>query len=384
MTDSSDWLLAQGSELGAEQLLDGLARSMIAKGFPLMRVSTSLLTLHPEVYVRNLVWTREEGTSSMYRLHDYKLRADYTNSPVAAIHQGAASVRGRLEGPPAEIGYPILVALAKQGATDYLALPLVFEKGRRSYVSFTTDRAGGFTDEHIQELERLLPVLSLRFALESANYTTRCLLEVYLGPNAAKRVLAGAFRRGGGEMIRAAIFTCDMRGFTAMSDRLPAREVVAVLDRYFEGVAVPVEKHGGEVLKFIGDAVLAIFPIESDPGDACRRALAAAEEGLAALQTFSADVGVGLALHVGEVMYGNIGAPGRLDFTVIGAAVNETCRVESLCKTLDVPLLMTATFAAACGDIPVVSLGRHALKGVKEPVEIRTLSRLSASSAPKR
>ena len=376
MTVPSDWLLAQGDEISAEQLVDGLAQCIIANGLPLARLSTSLLTLHPEVYVRNLVWTRAGGCVSKYRHHDYKLGDDYTNSPVATIHKGASAVRGRLECPPSEMSYPILVDLAKEGATDYLALPLVFERGRRSYVSFATDRAGGFTDSDIRELEQLVPMLCLRFALESAKYTTRCLLEVYLGPNAAKRVLAGEVRRGGGEMIHAAIFTCDMRGFTAMSDRLPAREVVGVLDRYFESVAVPIAKHGGEVLKFIGDAMLAIFPIDGEPEDACKRALAAAEEGLFALEKISADVGVGLALHVGEVMYGNIGAPGRLDFTVIGSAVNETCRVESLCKDLGVPLLMTATFAAACGELPVVSLGRHALKGVNAPLEIYTLARL--------
>lgn len=221
--------------------------------------------------------------------------------------------------------------------------------------------------------------------LIAAQLETQSLLEVYLGKNASRRVLEGAFRRGEGEEIDAAIWFCDMRGFTALSDRTPARQVVAILDAYFEVLAAAVEEQGGEILKLIGDAMLAVFPLGADgAAHGCRRALAA---GLSALEAVRAwrersghNVELGIALHVGRVMYGNIGGRERLDFTVIGASVNEVCRVESLAKGLGVPLLMTAELAAALGRDDVVSLGFHALKGVGEPREILTIRSLRPSA----
>jgi adenylate cyclase len=197
---------------------------------------------------------------------------------------------------------------------------------------------------------------------------------VYLGDNAAARVSEGAFVRGTGVPIEAALWFCDMRGFTALADRRPAADVVRVLDRFFEAVAGSIAPHGGEVLKFIGDAVLAIFPVGDDgPRGACVRALAAAHEAVAGVASLAAEpdmpeLGLGVALHLGEAMYGNIGASGRLDFTVIGAAVNEVCRVESLCRSLG-PILLTKDFAEHCHD-EVVPRGVHALKGVSTPREL--------------
>jgi adenylate cyclase len=193
-------------------------------------------------------------------------------------------------------------------------------------------------------------------------------------------VLGGQFRRGTGTELEAALWFCDLRGFTELSDRLPARAVVGVLDRYFESVATPIEEQGGEILKFIGDAILAVFPIgDEGPGPACHRALAAAEAVLArveaASRTEAEPIALGIALHTGRVMYGNIGGLTRLDFTVIGASVNELCRVEAMCKSLGEPLLMTAAFAAALGDVELRSLGHHALKGVAKPQEILTQAR---------
>jgi adenylate cyclase len=202
--------------------------------------------------------------------------------------------------------------------------------------------------------------------------SARRLLDVYLGQNAAERVLSGGFRRGSGQLLTAAIWYCDLRGFTSLSDRLPTREVVPLLDRYFETVAGPVVARGGEILKFIGDAVLAVFPTGPEgPRSACERALAAAEESLRVVADLR-PLSIGVGLHLGEVMYGNIGARERLDFTVIGAAVNEVCRVESLCKELSVPLLMTGRFAEQLAHQGCVPLGLHALKGVAEPQPVFT------------
>lgn len=378
------WLLGSGSRgLGCEELLAQLASKVGEHGIDVWRIVVSIPTAHPEVYVRNIEWSKRTGSLVRLRRRDVVETLGYLLSPVADIHKGSGPIRCRLEG-LTEFPYPICKEVAEQGGTDYIALPLVFSDGRRSFVSWATDRAGGFRDEDIAMLEEMVPYLALRFELESAYFTMRCLLEVYLGGNAAERVMAGAFRRGEGESIRAAIWFCDMRNFTVMADTRPAVEVVATLDRFFEAVAGPIRSHGGEILKFIGDAVLAIFPVREDGAEVvCRNALAAAENAVTAISAMNAESGgedgnappiaLGIALHLGDVMYGNIGAEDRLDFTVIGAAVNEVCRVESLCKTVDAPLLMTKSFAEACGDARSTSVGMHALKGVHEPQEIFTL-----------
>jgi adenylate cyclase len=301
----------------------------------------------------------------------------YKNSPVAQIHEGAASVRRRLHGAGAVLDFPILEEIAALGATDYFAAALVHGDGDRSYFSWATDADGGFSDEAILRLSRLVPFVGVRIELDSARYTLRSLLEVYLGHNAAARVLSGRFRRGQGETLRCAILFSDMRGFTSLADHASPHDVVATLDAYFEKVAGPISTHGGEVLKFVGDAVLAIFPCHDGDASACARAVEAARDALGGLDALNATrtappLALGIALHLGEVMYGNIGARDRLDFTVIGAAVNEASRVEGMCKTLGVPVLLTRAFQGAYPGA-ATSVGHHALKGVSEPHELFTL-----------
>ena len=347
---------------------------------PLFRASTSVQALHPEVYVRNVIWTRGEGCRVILREHEILNNAAYSQSPIVRIHAGDPVVRCDLRGPEETIPYPLCRELRREGCTDYLAYPLPMAS-RLSYVSFATQEPSGFSaaqlaviDGSLGELSRNLEVEYLRYALES-------LISVYLGPNAASRVLAGAFRRGTGESLRAAIWTCDLRGFTTLADSRPPTEMVRILDRYFDAVGESIETNGGEILKFIGDAVLAVFPAGDDPGGACTRALAAAEQGIAGLKVVS-DASVatqgpalelGIALHFGEVFYGNIGAARRLDFTVIGAAVNEVSRVEPLCKVLHTPLLVTDAFRALVPAAPLVSKGSHALRGASQPRELFTL-----------
>jgi adenylate cyclase len=303
----------------------------------------------------------------------------YRNSPVAKVTDTRQVLRVRLEDPASPPPFPMLADLARQGATDYVIAPLVLSGGQVSAFSFASDRPGGFRDEEVETILAFVPILALRHELRIANHALESLLGVYLGKNAGRRVLAGAFRRGTGELIRAAIWYSDMRGFTTLGDRLPPRELVALLDRYFTAIGTPIEEHGGEILKFIGDAVLAIFPIVGDDASApCREALRAAEEAFRALRSLNeeracvgeAPLETGVALHLGEVMYGNIGGRERLDFTVIGRSVNEVARVEALCKELGRPLLVTAAFAEAVGDPGIVSVGKHALRGVAAPHEI--------------
>ncbi len=339
-------------------------------------------TKHPEVYVRNVEWKASGILLVRPRKHDIVASPEYKGSPAAQIFEGASSVRKRLI-PGSVLDLPIYVELAAAGATDYYATSLVFADGGRTFFSFATDEASGFADDALQLFDELAPFLGLRLEIDASRFTLQSLLSVYLGENAAARVVSGSFKRGGGEIIRCAIFFSDMRGFTNLADHTSPLDVVRTLDAYFERVAGPVGNHRGEVLKFIGDAVLAIFPCTSgadgkpDDAAACKRALAAAREAVTDLAALNHERGgeplaLGIALHLGDVMYGNIGARDRLDFTVIGAAVNEASRVEGMCKVVGAKILMTRAFQEAHPN-GTVSVGRHALKGVSEEHELFTV-----------
>lgn len=374
------WIAEGGrSEEPLDAFATGLAERIVAIGVPLCRLSISFRTLHPEVWVTNAGWKRVGGARILSRYHEDQTSSEYLGSTVQAIHGGSGPIRQRLEVPAAEIPFPQLRGLAAEGATDYVIHPVVLRGGIRTFVSFATDRPDGFLPAQLEALAALMPVLGLRVELVSSYLATSSLLTTYLGANAARRVLQGDFRRGEGHEISALIYYCDLRGFTALADARPPRDVVRLLDTYFDCVAGPVEERGGEVLKFIGDAVLAILPVGDDgPAAAAALALEAAEASFGEMQARlgSEDaLAFGIALHLGPVMYGNIGTRERLDFTVIGPAVNEASRVESLCKELGVPLLITDKVAAAAARDDLVSLGRHSLRGVREPRELFTLRR---------
>jgi adenylate cyclase len=357
-----------------------LAQRLSAAGLPLWRMSYALMTMHPEVLWRTVQWRARDGVVVRDQPHARLEEPFYTQSAVAVVRASRTPMRVRLL--PGDLQFPLCNDLRDQGGTDYYVQPLPFTNGQVSYVSFATDAGEGFSDAVLQVLEAIRPFVARRLELESAYYATRALLDVYLGKNAARRVCAGAFQRGRGELIDAAIWFSDMRGFTARSDRAPPARVVEVLDGYFEAVASAVADNGGEVLKFIGDAVLAIFPIEDDARRACRNALAAAEDALASLARFNEGlvsrgddpVEVGVALHRGPVMYGNIGGRDRLDFTVISSSVNEASRLESLCKQLGTSLALSAAFAETADVEGIVDLGEHALRGVKVPLRVFTRS----------
>jgi adenylate cyclase len=260
-------------------------------------------------------------------------------------------------------------------------MPLLLSTGDTDFISWATDRPGGFATPQLTLLYDLLPLIALRIELASAYEATRTLLTTYLGREPARRVLSGSVRRQSVETIRAAVLVSDLQGFTRLADRLPADQVVRLLDDYFDCMAEAIENHGGEVLKFIGDGLLAMFEAQ-DERDACGRALQAGCAALDKLAEMNAKraaqgmptIRVGVGLHLGDVQYGNIGARERLDFTVIGPAVNEASRVERLTRVLERPLLATAAFARAAAGCPLVSLGFHVLRGVAEPREIFALA----------
>jgi adenylate cyclase len=372
------WLMDEPHTDDAAGFGRALAARLTAAGLPLWRLSYALMTMHPEVLWRTVQWRGGEGAVTVRDQPHARLEDDfYRMSPVALVRKSGESVRVRLV--PGSLPFPVCEDLRNEGCTDYYAQALPFTNGQLSYISFATNAGEGFSAASIATLEAIRPFLARRLELESAYYGTRALLDVYLGKNAARRVSAGAFQRGKGELIDAAIWFSDMRGFTALTDGAPPTQVIEVLDGYFDAVASAISAHGGEVLKFIGDAVLAIFPLGADARAACRHALAAAEEAFAALGRMNearagrgeAPIAIGVALHRGAVVYGNIGARDRLDFTVISSAVNEASRLESLCKTLGTPLALSAAFAEAA-EADVVDLGEYALKGVKAKLRVFT------------
>jgi adenylate cyclase len=394
------WLLHQPErERPPERVYEELAQRLIAEGVPLWRLSTSLISFDPVLISTNIFWFRDRGAQVQYPPYSLLQGPTYKRSTIQRLIEKGEEVRVRLDLPADQVPFPVLVDLKSQGAIDYFALPLwlgdALTSARfrqsvstgRSWISFTTDHPAGFSDAHLDGLRSIREELAFRLALETSKESARSLLRAYLGRNAARRVLEGSFQRGSAEAIRAVIWYCDMRGFTSLSDAIPPGEVVKVLDRYFDCVATPIEKHGGEVLKFIGDAVLAIIPIpEGGDEDACHRALLAAREAIANLAALRTEpgapqLGCGVALHVGDVYYGNIGTAARLDFTVIGAAVNEVCRVEPLTRILNVDALLTEAFVNAGRISGPPSLGRHALKGVSGEREVFALPQVTSGRA---
>ncbi len=381
------WLVASSqNQVSAGDLTGELCRRLAADGIPLFRVSFSLLASHPQVFARNLRWSREGGVEQIDRPHAVVRSSTYRDSPVALVLRGAPLVRRRLHGPDASLDFPIVRELRDAGATDYVGMPLRFSNNRMNFVSWATDREDGFTAAHLARLQELLPLIAMRFELESTYYTMQTLLEVYLGKGAGQKVLSGTVRRAEGDVIRAAIWYSDLRGFTAMTDRLASNEIIATLDDYFDCMVGGVHEHGGDVLKFIGDGLLAIFPVAGEletpaASNACGHAIGAARsalERLADLNRRRAAEGedalrCGIALHVGQVTYGNIGAEDRLDFTAIGPAVNLVSRVEPLCRTLGQPVLVSEDFAHCSGMAGFVALGAHDLHGFAKPQNIYAL-----------
>jgi adenylate cyclase len=373
------WLLREGWRHTNRRLLfEEIGRRFNAAGVPIWRMAAFIPTLHPELFADSFFWNRDSGKARYQQsAHSLRQDAEYQNSPLLEVGRTGKAMRRRLTGPNALLDFPILGQLAEQGATDYLVLPVKFSRPQPVYLTFATDHRAGFSDEHIQALSDLAEVFAPIIEAMATQMIAVRLLDTYVGRNAGQRVLAGQIGRGSGETISAAIWYCDLRGFTALSDRLPRDRLIATLNDYFDCMGSAVERHKGEVLKFIGDAMLAIFPVEAGQAAACQAAVAAARESIAAMDALNArrhaagegELEYGIALHVGDVMYGNIGTSHRLDFTVIGPAVNYASRLERMCRELRQKLVMSADVARHLGS-DVRSAGRHNLRSIAEPQEI--------------
>jgi adenylate cyclase len=292
------------------------------------------------------------------------------------VFQQGLEVRARTDD-PANVRFPIIAELRAEGVTDYIALPLPFIGGTVNASSWTTKQPGGFTDEQLAALRSILKPLARVIEIISVNRMAASLLDTYVGNSAGERIMGGQIRRGHTETMNAAIWLSDLRGFTALSDRLPAETVVDILNHYFDCQVSAIKKHGGDVLKYMGDGLLAVFPIDEYVGDdrqVCSHVLEAAHESRASIADLQYPVGdaverfrFGVALHVGRILYGNIGGGNRLDFTCIGPAVNLAARLEKIASRLGRTVVASEGFAGICsggwsdlGEFPVAGFSKAA------------------------
>jgi adenylate cyclase len=373
-----DWLVEGARTVRLPQdVLAELCDRLSACGLPLHRVAVFVRTLHPDVMGRRFLWRHGEGV--MVTEADYGiLQTDtYHHSPVPVVFATEQPIRRRIEDPDCPHDYGIIEELVAEGVRDYLIQPLPFTGGEIQAISWTTTRPGGFSDADVAALEAVRLPLARLAEIYALRRTATTLLDTYVGRHAGERILQGRIRRGDIERIQAVIMLTDLRDFTTLSNQLPGAQVINLLNSHFDCLVPPIEGRGGQVLKFMGDGLLAIFDVAGDAGAACEAALAAAQEGRAAVTEANRerrDVGelplrYGMALHVGEVSYGNIGSAGRLDFTAIGPAVNLTARLENLARNLGHDLLVSARFAAHSPEA-LDSLGTFDLRGFREAQEV--------------
>jgi len=377
----TDWLL--GSE--ARQLPSGpavlkeLCLRLNTAGLPLARASFHVRTLHPQLFGIGYYWHRGQDDIDVFRArHGVRDTDIYKQSPIRLIFEREVDeIRQSLDLPDEAFAFPRYAEIKAEGMTDYLCLPLTFSDGKTHVATWSTDAKGGFTDDHVALIKAVLPIFSFLIEIHLNRRIAINLLNTYVGHQAGERILAGQITRGSGETIPAAIWFSDLRGFTALSEKHGRDELLSLLNQAFDCLTTPVTERGGEILKFIGDALLAIFPLSDE--NACRQAFEAAIDAQTSLVQLNAEraatgappLKAGIALHVGEVMYGNIGSATRLDFTVIGPAVNLASRIEGLCRDLGADILLSSTMAERLwDDVGLESLGRHRLKGIEHDAEI--------------
>ena len=398
IVDTHIWAVREGLRgADAYHLFDGYCQRLVIDGLPLWRAHAAMDTLHPQWNGYGYIWRRDLNAIEPEQYgRESSEREAWLQSPFEHLIRRALggednpSIRRRLEIGPEQRDFPVLEEFFALGATDYVAYLFPFgENGDRSQgsgivYSFTSDRKGGFSDDDTTLVQATLPALSLAMKAHAGHVIAAGLLGTYLGEDAGRRVHAGSIIRGSVDNLRAVIWYADIRGFTPLSDTAPGPVVVELLNDIFEILTASLRERGGHVLKFIGDAMLAIFPFEeAGRAETCRRALDSALEAIGKIEALSAARGaagrpvapVDLALHLGHVLYGNVGAVDRLDFTVIGPAINEVARIEALCQPLGRAVLVSAEFVEGMkgADSRLKSLGSHALRGVKERKEIFAL-----------
>lgn len=381
------WLTsASGSAEDPLSVADSLFERLLASGIPLLRGNVTMTTLHPEIIGFSYRWTRDSGetvqlTGNRDAIEGGRL---YDRSPYRLIfEQGYAGIRRRIERPDEQRDLSLIDDLEAAGATDYVVMAASSGFTGGVIASWATDRPGGFTTAELVLIEQELQAATHVLENRSLRDIAVNLLDTYVGHRAGTRVLTGEIARGSSETLEAVIWLVDMRGFTPLSDALPRDQLIALLNDYYDRAITPVQAHGGEVIKFIGDGVLAVFPTDREGGApaACRAALAATDEVLAAMADWSDSraaqgedaVGYGIVMHLGEVSFGNVGTASRLDFTVIGPAVNLASRLERLCSERGEAVLLSQAVADHIGTRAEL-IGVEQLRGLSQPQSVYRLN----------
>jgi adenylate cyclase len=379
-----NWLMTETrDDPSIESIFVALCTQLRLSAVPVARSSLHFQTHHPQWLGSRIIWHRGMQTAEVQRVaYQVQETAEFLNSPFRAIIDGAHEVRQRLQSEAVKsLNQPLYDELRAEGLTDYVAWPVDHTLGKRHLITFATDAPGGFDDDHVALLTEILPAISLVSEIRLKNQFAQTLLETYVGPHASQQILEGATTRGSGATIGAAILICDLRNFTALSNLRSRDEIIDVLNGFFDAMAEPIERNGGEILKFMGDGLLAIFPL-SNP-NACANLLLAIGEAQIAFAKLNDQnllrgreaLSYGMGVHVGDVMYGNIGSRKRLDFTVIGPAVNIASRLESLTKEVKRSVLISKDFVemAGCGN-NLEDLGCYSVRGLDKPISVFAFS----------
>ncbi|MCZ4090665.1 adenylate/guanylate cyclase domain-containing protein [Sinorhizobium psoraleae] len=371
-----EWLVGdECHELDDAGLAAGFGRRLRAAGLPIDRLTLNLKTLHPEILGRSVAWAPNEAVEVRDREHGTEISAGFAGSPLRRVMETRKPVIVRLDGSidPAWIHTDLFHG---RGLIEFVIVPLCNADGLVSAATFSTTCPSGFAPSELAALDRIVPALRNACELRTLRRVELTLLDTYVGATTARRVMAGRIRRGEVETLEAGLMLCDLRGFTELSNRLPAERVLELLNAYFDRVVPAIADAGGEVVKFMGDAALAFFHRDS-PAASCSAALQgslSALEGLGRFAAPDAELHAGIALHYGEVGYGNIGSGRRLDFTVIGPDVNLVSRIQAVCSATSRPLLMSKRFAMLLNPGTAIAAGRYALTGFVEPAELYSLA----------
>jgi adenylate cyclase len=400
MQQIHDWLIDQTlGEPDIVDLFEGACLRLSGVGVPVGRGMLMWPTLHPLFQAENVIWRRGQPAELRQFAHQDTATEQWLRSPMRALIESNIPVmRRRLTGPGKMLDFVLLEELAEEGFTDYLLMatplfgnPMHLDERRRGIiVSWTCDQPGGFSDEDLAGLQRVQKRLAIACKTVLQERVARNITEAYLGRLTGEKVFRGSIRLGDGEQTRALVWYSDLRNSTHLAETMPSADFLELLNDYFECAARPVIAAGGEVLAFIGDAVLGIFPVEdnSERAEVTRKVMVALKDSLAYADRLNGERGktglqqfrYGIGLNFGSVMYGNIGVPERLSFSAIGPTVIEVARIEKLNKTLDTRVLATKEVASVEPHL-WRSMGRQKLEGLGEAQEVFSFREEAARAA---
>jgi adenylate cyclase len=371
-----DWLITAGSRMeDPNAAMTGFIERLIELGLPIDRAASAIEALHTEYAGIGRFWTPGEGTVVRYLPHGERRDVVYQASPFAYVGKTGEWLFLDLNETPDDL-FPIIPELKAEGFRHYLVAPIHFINGAQNGISFATRSPQGFDDRALSILRLVMPSFALVTELRATSSRLDEVLRIYVGDEPHRAILSGAIQRGQVTRIRSAILFADMREYTRISSTLSPESAVELLNDYFDCLVPPIEDEGGEVLKYLGDGLLAIVRDRGDDtGGAPQAALSAATNALRRIQAannegrFPVPISIGIALHHGDAAYGNVGSGQRLDFTVIGRDVNLASRIANLNKRLGEPLLMSKSFVEHLWGDPS-PLGFHAVDGFEEKIEI--------------